>query len=219
MAVVDRRVNTTSPVNFGDTLISREGEVLEIDAHGLMHSLGFISKVISAEDKKTEPIQCDRCITERLKEGLYPLDVDLRDSIQNFILLGVDPARDDTELHINVKRRNIKFNFNNKKTSIIMQRILAALQGIVEKNKKDRKVKRVNRAIADARDNANDEIERLEDCKAFVIEKLSGDADVDSIITQLSDIIRLQEGQQIIIDSLNKIESYLNEEVEVAEKD
>lgn len=40
-----------------------------------------------------------------------------------------------------------------------MQRILAALQGLVEKNKKDRKVNRVKRAIAAARDNANDEIE------------------------------------------------------------
>lgn len=100
-----------------------------------------------------------------------------------------------------------------------MQRILAALQGLVEKNKKDRKVNRVNRAIAAARDNANDEIERLEDRKASVIEKLSGDTDVNIIISQLSDIIGEQEDQQAIIDRLNKVEAYLNEEVEVAEKD
>ena len=100
-----------------------------------------------------------------------------------------------------------------------MQRILAALQGLVEKNKKDRKVNRVNRAIAAARDNANDEIERLEDRKASVIEKLSGDTDVNSVITQLSDIIGQQEDQQAIIDRLDKVESYLNEDVEVAEKD
>lgn len=100
-----------------------------------------------------------------------------------------------------------------------MQRILAALKGLVEKNKKDRKVNRVNRAIAAARDNANDEIERLEDRKASVIEKLSGDTDVNSIITQLSDIIGQQEDQQAIIDRLDKVEAYLNEEVEVAEKD
>ena len=97
-----------------------------------------------------------------------------------------------------------------------MQRILAALQGLVEKNKKDRKVNRVNRAIAAARDNANDEIERLEDRKSSVIDKLSGDTDVNSIITQLSDIIGQQEDQQAIIDRLNKVESYLNEEVEIA---
>ena len=100
-----------------------------------------------------------------------------------------------------------------------MQRILAALKGLVEKNKKDRKVNRVNRAIAAARDNANDEIERLEDRKASVIEKLSGDTDVNSVITQLSDIIGQQEDQQAIIDRLDKVESYLNEDVEVAEKD
>ena len=100
-----------------------------------------------------------------------------------------------------------------------MQRILAALKGLVEKNKKDRKVNRVNRAIAAASDNAKDEIERLEDRKASVIEKLSGDTDVNSIITQLSDIIGQQEDQQAIIDRLGKVESYLNEEVEVAEKD
>ena len=29
------------------------------------------------------------------------------------LLVGVDPAKDDTDLHINVKRRKIKFNFNN----------------------------------------------------------------------------------------------------------
>ena len=100
-----------------------------------------------------------------------------------------------------------------------MQRILAALQGLVEKNKKDRKVNRVNRAIAAARDNANDEIERLEDRKSSVIEKLSGDTDVNIIISQLSDIIGEQEDQQAIIDRLDKVESYLNEDVEVAEKD
>ena len=100
-----------------------------------------------------------------------------------------------------------------------MQRILAALNGLVEKNKKDRKVNRVNRAIAAARDNANDEIERLEDRKASVIEKLSGDTDVNIIISQLSDIIGEQEDQQAIIDRLNKVEAYLNDEVEVAEKD
>ena len=100
-----------------------------------------------------------------------------------------------------------------------MQRILAALQGLVEKNKKDRKVNRVNRAIAAARDNANDEIERLKDRKASVIEKLSGDTDVNIIITQLSDIIGQQEDQQAIIDRLDKVEAYLNEEVEVDEKE
>ena len=100
-----------------------------------------------------------------------------------------------------------------------MKRILAALQGLVEKNKKDRKVNRVNRAIAAARDNANDEIERLEDRKSSVIEKLSGDTDVNIIISQLSDIIGEQEDQQAIIDRLNKVEAYLNDEVEVAEKD
>ena len=99
-----------------------------------------------------------------------------------------------------------------------MQRILAALQGLVEKNKKDRKVNRVNRAIAAARDNANDEIERLEDRKASVIEKLSGDTDVNSIITQLSDIIGQQEDQQAIIDRLDKVEAYLNDEVEVEDE-
>ena len=99
-----------------------------------------------------------------------------------------------------------------------MKRILAALQGLVEKNKKDRKVNRVNRAIAAARDNANDEIERLEDRKASVIEKLSGDTDTDNIITQLSDLIGQQEDQQAIIDRLDKVEAFLNDEVEVEDK-
>ena len=99
-----------------------------------------------------------------------------------------------------------------------MQRILAALQGLVEKNKRDRKVNRVNRAIAAARDNANDEIERLEDRMTAVFEKLAGDTDVNSVITNISDLIGLQEDQRAIIARLDKVEAKLNEEVEVEDK-
>ena len=99
-----------------------------------------------------------------------------------------------------------------------MQRILAALQGLVEKNKRDRKVNRVNRAIAAARDNANDEIERLEEHKASVTEKLLGDTEVNCVINQLNELIEKQEEQRAIIERLDQIEAYLNEEVEVEEK-
>lgn len=58
----------------------------------------------------------------------------------------------------------------------------------------------------------------LEDSKASVIEKLSGDTDVNIIITQLSDIIGQQEDQQAIIDRLDKVDAYLNEEVEVEDE-
>lgn len=99
-----------------------------------------------------------------------------------------------------------------------MQRIIAALQGLVEKSKKDRKVNRVKRAVEAARDNAQDEIERLEESKIKVVEELAGETEVNIIIGELSDIIGKQEEQQAIIDRLNKVQAYLNEDVEVVEK-
>ena len=96
-----------------------------------------------------------------------------------------------------------------------MKRIIAALTGKVEKLKMERKLNRVKRSIDAARDNAQDEIDRLEECKALLVERFSSDTEANSVINQLSDLIGQQEEQQAIIERLDKVEAYLNEEVEV----
>ena len=96
-----------------------------------------------------------------------------------------------------------------------MKRIIAALTGKVEKLKMERKLNRVKRSIDAARDNAQDEIDRLEERKASLVERISSDTEANSVINQLSDLIGQQEEQQAIIERLDKVEAYLNEEVEV----
>ena len=100
-----------------------------------------------------------------------------------------------------------------------MKRIIAALTGKVEKLKMDRKLNRVKRSIDAARDNAQDEIDRLEERKAALVERMSSDTEANSIINQLSDLIGQQEEQQAIIERLDKVESYLDEDVEVEDKE
>jgi len=96
-----------------------------------------------------------------------------------------------------------------------MKRIIAALTGKVEKLKMERKLNRVKRSIDAARDNAQDEIDRLEERKASLVERISSDTEANSVINQLSDLIGQQEEQQAIIERIDKVEAYLNEEVEV----
>ena len=99
-----------------------------------------------------------------------------------------------------------------------MKRIIAALQGKVEKVKLDRKVKRVNRCIETAIDNAQDAIDRIEEEKAKLLEGLSDATEVTGIINRLSDKIGEQEEQEAIIARLNEVKKYFDEEVEVEEE-
>lgn len=96
-----------------------------------------------------------------------------------------------------------------------MKRIIAALMGKVEKLKMERKLNRVKRSIDAACDNAQDEIDRLEERKASLVERISSDTEANSVINQLSDLIGQQEEQQAIIGRLYKVEAYLSEEVGV----
>lgn len=100
-----------------------------------------------------------------------------------------------------------------------MKRIIAALTGKVEKLKMERKLNRVKRSIDAARDNAQDEIDRLEERKASLVERISSDTEANCIINQLSDLIGQQEDQQAIIERLDKVETYLNEDVEVEDEE
>lgn len=99
-----------------------------------------------------------------------------------------------------------------------MKRIIAAFTGKVEKMKMERKLARVNRAIDSARDNAQDVIDRIEEEKAKLIERLADASEVNPIIEQLSDKIGQAEEQQEIIKRLDKVMEYINEEVDVEEE-
>lgn len=94
-----------------------------------------------------------------------------------------------------------------------MKRIIAALSGKVEKVKMERRINRVNRAIESATDNAQDEIERIEEKKAKLLASLSTDADTNDVISSISDLIGQQEAQEDVIARLDKVKAYMNEDI------
>lgn len=96
-----------------------------------------------------------------------------------------------------------------------MKRIIAALTGKVEKLKLERKVARVNRSIETARDNAQDVIDRLDEEKANLLSQLATTSEVNGLISRIADKIGEQEEQQEIIARLDKVQSYINEEIDV----
>jgi hypothetical protein len=96
----------------------------------------------------------------------------------------------------------------------IMKRIIAALSGKVEKLKMDRKVNRVNRAIESATDNAHDAIDRIEEEKSNLMNRIANEPEVNGIINRLSELIDQQEEQEAIIARLEKVSAYINEDIE-----
>ena len=99
-----------------------------------------------------------------------------------------------------------------------MKRIIAALSGKVEKVKMERKVNRINRAIETATDNAKDAIDRIEEQKANLVEKISMLEDTNAVICELSNLIGDQEEQEATIERLEKVKAYLNDEIEVEDE-
>lgn len=100
-----------------------------------------------------------------------------------------------------------------------MKRIIAALSGKVEKIKMGRKINRVNRAIESATDNARDAIDRIEEEKMNAINRLANETEVNFIINKLSELIDQQEEQEAIIQRLEKLKAYVNEDIAVEEKE
>ncbi len=96
-----------------------------------------------------------------------------------------------------------------------MKRIIAALTGKVEKIKMERKINRVNRAIESATDNARDAIDRIEEEKMSAMNRLANESEVNCIINKLSDLIDQQEEQEAIIQRLEKVKTYVNEDIKV----
>lgn len=100
-----------------------------------------------------------------------------------------------------------------------MKRIIAALTNKVEKLKLDRKVNRVYRAIETAKDNAEDTIDKLNEEASNLLSELAENSEVNYIITRISDKLGAIEEQKEILNRLDKIKEFIEEDVEVEEKD
>lgn len=99
-----------------------------------------------------------------------------------------------------------------------MKRIVAALKNKVESLKLDRKISRVYRSIDTAKDNAEDTIDKLKEEMCDLLGKLEKTSEVNGIITKISDKIGNIEEQKEIIERLNKVKEFIEEDVEI-EKD
>ena len=99
-----------------------------------------------------------------------------------------------------------------------MKRIIAALTEKVEKSKLDRKVNRVYRAIETAKDNAKDDIDRLNEEASNLLSDLANCSEVNGIITKISDKLGAIEEQEEIIKRLDKVKEFIEEYVEVEEE-
>lgn len=99
-----------------------------------------------------------------------------------------------------------------------MKRIIAALTNKVEKLKLERKVNRVDRSIETAKDNAHDAIDRLKEETSELLSQLATCSEVNGIITRLSDKIGAIEEQEEILKRLDKVKSFIDEEVEIEDE-
>lgn len=98
-----------------------------------------------------------------------------------------------------------------------MKRILAFFENKVESIKEDRQINRCYRSLDIARDNALDAIDAIELKKSKLMEKLPEATDFDYILQQLSEYIGEQEEQQAVVERIEKVKAYLDEDIKVEE--
>lgn len=94
-----------------------------------------------------------------------------------------------------------------------MKRILAALKGKLEEVKLNNKVKRVEAALNSAEINAESEKIELDGKLTEVISDLDKCSDINNFISELSAIMSKQEENNKLLERINAIRTYLNEEV------
>lgn len=96
-----------------------------------------------------------------------------------------------------------------------MKRIIAALTKKVEAIKVERKERRVMRAIEIAKDNAQDKIEEADAKMAQIVEGLPKREDATGFVSDLAALLDEIELQKAIIERLDYLKDYLEEEIEV----
>lgn len=98
-----------------------------------------------------------------------------------------------------------------------MKRILAILNSKMDSIKKERKMKRLFRAIDICSDNAEEAIEQISNKIDDLADTLSTTDDLNKFVQNLSDLIGEKEEQMLIIERLKKVKSYLEEDIDVPE--
>lgn len=94
-----------------------------------------------------------------------------------------------------------------------MKRILAALKGKLEEVKLNNKVKRVEAALNSTEINAESEKIELDGKLTELISDLDKCSDINNFISELSAIMSKQEENDKLLERINAIRTYLNEEV------
>lgn len=94
-----------------------------------------------------------------------------------------------------------------------MKRILAALKGKLEDVKLNNKVKRVEAALNSAEINAESEKIELDGKLTELISDLDKCSDINDFISELSAIMSKQEENNKLLERINAIRTYLNEEI------
>lgn len=94
-----------------------------------------------------------------------------------------------------------------------MKRILAALKGKLEEVKLNNKVKRVEAALNSAEINAESEKIELDGKLTELISELDKCSDINNFISELSAIMSKQEENNKLLERINAIRTYLNEEI------
>lgn len=99
-----------------------------------------------------------------------------------------------------------------KKMSVIS----ALVKGVSESVENKWKEKKIRKAIANSRDDANEKLEIAQD-KLQMFPTKCKDLSPEAIVSSISEMIGEVEKQEAILKRLDKVEAYLNGEIEVDE--
>lgn len=99
-----------------------------------------------------------------------------------------------------------------------MKRIIAILKELIEDQKLNNKVKRVENAIQAASLNAETELMEIQDKKIKAVESLK-DKDTEDVLKELVALVEKEKEIQEATDNLAIVKNYLFETVEAVKKD
>lgn len=99
-----------------------------------------------------------------------------------------------------------------------MKRIEAALKGVFNTVKVENRKKKISNALNSARTNFEDDKITAEENIDECIKELAECPNIQDKISDINEYIEKKEAAEMGIKRIDKIEKYLNEEVEVEEK-
>lgn len=96
--------------------------------------------------------------------------------------------------------------------------ITALVKGVSESVENKWKERKIRKAIDNARDDANEKLEVAQD-KLQMFPTKCKDLSPEAIVSRISDMIKDIEEQEAVLKRLDKIEAYLNGEIEVEDEE